>query len=264
MPITPYSSSDLTRSKNNRQIYSGYRINLQASQLGIPGTPTNIKGPSRDIVQALREGPLYFTPTELTAILNNNSGSTAASGPPAPPPGPTPLIFSSNTGGTPLPLSFTIPIGYGYTQLEYVIIGGGGGGGNGGASGGMGGGSGGIIQDSVFIDGTGSMGVVTTISILLGSGGAAGSGNLAPSGADGTDTILSFNGNAYATAGGGGGGVGGQVGGGGVPGGVDATNNGQGGALPSAAFAAYGRGGNGADTGMATTGGAGYYSIYLT
>lgn len=45
MPFTPYSSSDLTRSRNNRQIYSGYRINIEANQLGIPAIPTTVKGP---------------------------------------------------------------------------------------------------------------------------------------------------------------------------------------------------------------------------
>ena len=78
MPITPYSSSDRTREKMTKQIYSGYRINVQANQLGIPAIPQTIKGASGDISQSLAEGPVDFTPAELAAILNNNSGSTAA------------------------------------------------------------------------------------------------------------------------------------------------------------------------------------------
>ena len=264
MPITPYSSSDLTRSKNNRQIYSGYRINIQANQLGIPAIPTAIKGPSRDIVQALREGPLYFTPAELTAILNNNSGSTAAPGPPAPPPGPTPLIFSS-TDTIPLAFPYTIPSGY--TQLVYVIIGGGGGGGNDSFTSGLGGGSGGIRSETVPI-----VGGVTTISITLGAGGEAGipSGSTFAPGGDGTSTSLTIGSNPPYNAGGGEGNQTTVVGAnGGIPNGVGADNGStsEGGALP-APYQAYGRGGNGAavagSAGNATSGGAGFYRITLT
>ena len=95
MPITPYSSSDLTRSRNNRQIYSGYRINIQANQLGIPAIPTTIKGPSFDIWRSLAEGPVNFTPTELAAILNNNSGSTAVQ--PVP---PASWVWAKQDGGS--------------------------------------------------------------------------------------------------------------------------------------------------------------------
>jgi hypothetical protein len=250
MPITPYSSSDLTRSKNNRQIYSGYRINLQASQLGIPGTPTAIKGPSRDIVQALREGPTNFTPAELTAILNNNSGSTAASGPP---PGPTPLTFTSI--GTTLPSSYTILTGY--TQLVYVIIGGGGGGGDDGYGSGLGGGSGGKREGTVPIVGG------TTISISLGLAGMVGNG-FAPEGGNGTPTSLTVGSSPAYTATGGEGNPNPNTGGaGGVPDGVTASNSGgAGGALP-APYQAYGRGGNGGSL-NASSGTDGYYSITLT
>jgi len=99
VPFTPYSSSDLTRSRNNRQIYSGYLINIQANQLGIPAIPTTIKGPSFDIWRALAEGPINFTPTELAAILNNNSGSTPAQ--------PASWVWAQQTGSGKPPLDGT-------------------------------------------------------------------------------------------------------------------------------------------------------------
>ena len=248
MPITPYSSSDLTRSRNNRQIYSGYRINLQAAQLGIPGTPTNIKGPSRDIVQALREGPLYFTPAELAAILNNNSGSTAPSGPPGPPP----LTFTSS-GGTQLPSPYTIPSGY--TLLTYVIIGGGGGGGDDGYGSGLGGGSGGIRS------GIASIGAATSVSITLGAGGIVGN-VFNPIGAGGTSTVLTVGSSTYNASGGEGNADPNTGGAGGIPNGVAANNSGEGGLLPTP-YSSYGSGGNGGSY-NSSSGGDGYYTITLT
>jgi len=239
MPFTPYSSSDLTRSRNNRQIYSGYRINIQANQLGIPAIPTAIKGPSRDIIQAFSEGPTNFTPAELTAILNNNSGSTAPSGQP-------PIIFSSNTSIAPnLPVGYTIPAGY--TSMNYVLIGGGGG--HGGESG-MGGGSGGISSGNTSIT------EGQPISITLGAGGNPGN--------SGGSTILNINAQPLITVTGGnswgpyeGGGNGG------IPNGVQA-NSGLGAAL-APPYQAYGRGGNGSSAGGGVTPSAGgYYSITLT
>ena len=165
MPITPYSSSDLTRSRNNRQIYSGYLINIQANQLGIPAIPTTIKGASGDIVQSLREGSVNFTPTELAAILNNNSGSTAPSGPPGPPsPPPTPLTFKS-TDTTPLSFPYTIPASY--TLLTFTLIGGGGGGG-GTTSGAGGGGCGGAyFEGSIGVTGGSIVQFIKVFSGLL-------------------------------------------------------------------------------------------------
>ena len=55
-----------------KQVYSGYRIHLQANQLGIPAIPQTIKGACRDIVQSLKEGPLNFKLDELNRLLNNN------------------------------------------------------------------------------------------------------------------------------------------------------------------------------------------------
>jgi hypothetical protein len=80
MPFTPYSSSDRTREKLTKQIYSGYRIHLEASQLGIPAIPQTIKGACGDIVQSLKEGPVNFELDELNRLLvNNGSGGGAAS-----------------------------------------------------------------------------------------------------------------------------------------------------------------------------------------
>jgi hypothetical protein len=152
MTIIRNSSSEHTGKKNARQIYSGYRINVQANQLGIPAFPTVIKGASGDIVQSLRDGPTNFTPAELTAILNNNSGSTAPSGPPPGPPGPppTPLTFTSDS-----PPSFPYTIPASYTLLTFTLIGGGGGGGNNGvgvpSAGGGGGGA--VISASFTVSG---------------------------------------------------------------------------------------------------------------
>ena len=53
-----------------KQIYSGYRINVQAYELGIPAIPQTIKGASGDIVQSLREGPINFALDELNRLLN--------------------------------------------------------------------------------------------------------------------------------------------------------------------------------------------------
>jgi hypothetical protein len=63
-----------------KQIYSGYRINVQANQLGIPAIPQTIKGASGDIVQSLREGPVNFAIDELNRLLiNNGSGGGGGS-----------------------------------------------------------------------------------------------------------------------------------------------------------------------------------------
>jgi len=216
MPITPYSSSDLTRSRNNRQIYSGYRINVQANQLGIPAIPTTIKGASGDIVQSLREGPVNFTPTELAAILNNNSGSTAPSGPPGPPPQP-PLTITSNAPPT---FPYTIPALY--TLITFTLIGGGGGGG-GNYDFNIAGGGGGaayirarfsVNAGSVFTftKGDGGDGAVTNNQTTIGYG------------ENGTSTTISYNGGAIVVNAGGGGGGGGNGGGSGGGGGTVTGN----------------------------------------
>jgi hypothetical protein len=72
-----FNSSVLERNRQSRAIYSNYRINMLGIQQGIPANPLAIKGPCADISQALALGPVVFTPAELTAILNNNSGSVA-------------------------------------------------------------------------------------------------------------------------------------------------------------------------------------------
>jgi hypothetical protein len=53
-------------------------INQLAIKQGIPANPLAIKGSCSDVLQALAEGPLDFTPAELTAIINNNSASTGS------------------------------------------------------------------------------------------------------------------------------------------------------------------------------------------
>jgi hypothetical protein len=251
MPITPYSSSDLTRSRNNRQIYSGYRINIQANQLGIPAIPQTIKGASGDIVQAFSEGPTNFTPAQLAAILNNNSGSTAA---PGPPPGPSILTFSSDTSIAPqLPGSYQIPVGY--TLMNYLIIGGGGGGGEtDGDMAGFGGGSGGIINVSGV-----SVTEGMSLTVILGMAGSQGSND---AGASGSSTSLTLDGGSLEMASGGGGGgyTGGSGGVGGTPNGVAGSDSG--GSLPFP-YTPYGGGGDGDQTGQATPGANGFYYIQL-
>ena len=193
MPIIRNSSSEHTGKKNVRQIYSGYRINLQANQLGIPAIPRTIKGPSGDIAQSLREGPVNFTPTELTVILNNNSGSTAPSGSPGPPGPPTPLSFTSVSSSS--PFTYTIPASY--TLLTFTLIGGGGGGGDGTTSGAGGGGGGGAYFE-------GSIGVTggSIVQFIKGIGGASG-----VSGSNGVATSLDYNNGGIAVSAGGGGGA---------------------------------------------------------
>jgi hypothetical protein len=190
MPIIRNSSSEHTGKKNVRQIYSGYRINVQANQLGIPAIPTTIKGSSGDIVQSLREGPVNFTPTELAAIVNNNSGSTVPSGPPGPPP----LTFTSA-----LPPTFPYNIPASYTLITFILIGPGGGGGGAGGGGPAGGGGGGAyiraklpvnVNDVVLFANGGGGGIdtdggqtdfvynTTQISITAGGGGAGSDGSV--------------------------------------------------------------------------------------
>jgi hypothetical protein len=195
MTIIRNSSSEHTGKKNARQIYSGYRINVQANQLGILAFPTVIKGASGDIVQSLREGPVVFTPAELTAILNNNSGSTAPSGPPPGPPGPppTPLTFTSASSSS----LFTYTILASYTLLTFTLIGGGGGGGDGTITGAGGGGGGGAYFK-------GSIGVTggSIVQFIKGIGGASGQ-----SGSNGAPTTLDYNNGVIAVSAGGGGGA---------------------------------------------------------
>ena len=204
MPIIRNSSSDLTRSRNNRQIYSGYRINIQANQLGIPAIPTTIKGASQDIMQALSEGPVNFTPAELTAILNNNSGSAAASGPP-------PLTFKS-TDATPLSFPYTIPASY--TLLTFILRGaGGGGGGNFNFASAGGGGGGAYISASFSVNG----GTLTLNKGIGGEGGFVDYSSTAASGLSGTSTGILYNTTVINISAGGG--TGGDGGGGGGDGG---------------------------------------------
>jgi len=218
---------------------------------GIPTNPISIKGPCADISQALAEGPINFTPTELAAILNNNSGSAAA------PSGPPNIVFSSDTNIAPnLPVGYVIPAGY--DSMNYVLIGGGGGGATYDGSG-LGGGSGGIRKRHVSIT------AGDIVLAAIGTGGDAGIGNNDIPAPGGTSTILSINGDDEPSAGGGGGGGGLNAGNGGSPDGVNGgtPSNEYGGYLPSP-YTPYGRGGNGDGTGNnATAGGNGFYYIQI-
>jgi hypothetical protein len=182
MPIIRNSSSEHTGKKNVRQIYSGYRINVQANQLGIPAIPRTIKGPSGDITQSLAEGPVNFTPAELTAILTNNSGSAAASGPPP----PTPLTFTS---GSPPSFPYTIPASY--TLLTFTLIGGGGsGGGNYDFPEGGGGAGGAYIRARFSVNGGGTL---TLTKGIGGAGAIVDSDHTSVNGSPGTSTGIVYN-----------------------------------------------------------------------
>ena len=132
-------------------------------QQGIPANPLAIKGSCADISQALAQGPVVFTPAELTAILNNNSGSTAPSGPSGP------LTFTS---ASPPSFPYTIPASY--TLLTFILIGGGGGGSPDSAGGG--GGGGGYLSASFPVNGGAK---ITEFS--KGSGGSPNSNGTATS-----------------------------------------------------------------------------------
>ena len=283
MTIIRNSSSEHTGKKNVRQIYSGYRINVQANQLGIPAFPTVIKGASGDIVQSLREGPIVFTPAELTAILNNNSGSTAASGPPPPPP-PTPLTFTS---ASPPAFPYTIPASY--TLITFTLIGGGGGGGGNYDFPSAGGGAGGA-----YIRARSSVNAGDIIRFNVGEGGAGAitdDQNKGGTGANGNHSSFIYNNtviNIFANGGNGGtpflnGGIGEPVTGDtslvtvlqsapGFPGGdgvADYSNNiftsGDGGfAGTGVAGPGAGGAGNGGPYGSGTTGNIGYWEFMLT
>ena len=244
-----FNCSVVERKSQNRAIYSNYRINMLGIQQGIPANPLAIKGSCADISQALAQGPIDFTPAELTAILRNNSGSAAA------PSGPPNIVFSSDTNIAPnLPVGYVIPAGY--DSMNYVLIGGGGGGATYGGTG-SGGGSGGIRKRRKSIT------VGDIVLATIGTGGDAGIDNEIPA-PDGTSTILSINGDDEPSAGGGSGG-GLSAGNGGSP---DGVNGGTptyeyGGYLPSP-YTPYGRGGNGDGTGNnATAGGNGFYYIQI-
>jgi hypothetical protein len=194
-----FNSSVLERNRQSRAIYSNYRINMLGIEQGIPANPISIKGGSADITQALVQGPVVFTPAELTAILNNNSGSTAPSGPSGP------LTFTS---ASPPAFPYTIPALY--TLLSFILIGGGGGGSP--DSGGGGGGGGGYLSASFPVNGG--------AQITQFSKGIGGSPNL-----NGTATSLNYeNGVKNISAEGGGSGssiTGGSVG---IISGVDIGN----------------------------------------
>ena len=123
MSLTDKSGTIRAQKLQARMVYSAYLIGEQAVNEGTANR-NNSNGAAASAINNYALGPLSFDPTELAAVLQNNSAIPVA--PPIPslaPTAPTGVTIAYNTQNTAFLISWTAPTSDGGSPItQYNVI----------------------------------------------------------------------------------------------------------------------------------------------